>query len=503
MVDSTQCNSTAVDPQTPGIELELVPSDQIANSGKKMEQAGKEVNESGKKESTPKTPMKYYYILTGSYLVYTLTDGALRMTILLKANEVGFTAFQIALMFSLYECLGIFTNLFGGVIGSRVGLKITLIAGLFFQLLSFALLFPYPYYGDALADKTSRTVYLMITQGLAGMAKDLVKVSGKSTSKLVTSDGQDSKLYKLVAFMTGFKNEFKGIGYFFGTLVYQYAGYIAVLACLSAFILVLIPICHFHLDHFGKSKNKIVWSKVFKKGRDFNVLCVARLFLFASRDIWFEVALPIFLKNVVEWPSLAVGSFLAGWVILYGVVQTYTKYIALKPIGCFPPTGATLFPWTSFLSVIALILAGIMTPLNNVQSQDAWTTVLVVGLVIYGFVFAVNSSVHSYLVVRLSDHDKVAQNVGFYYMSNAVGRLVGTLLGGVLYAFYTLPPDSVTKPDMCFPSHQTTCTADYAVAGRSISFTACLWGSAALVCMSSVASFYLRSLQHKRGEEEE
>ena len=58
---------------------------------------------------------------------------------------------------------------------------------------------------------------------------------------------------------------------------------------------------------------------------------------------------------------------------------------------------------------------------------------LIIGLFAFGAVFAINSAVHSYLILAYSDHDKVAMNVGFYYMANAAGRLTGTVLSGLIY----------------------------------------------------------------------
>ena len=61
---------------------------------------------------------------------------------------------------------------------------------------------------------------------------------------------------------------------------------------------------------------------------------------------------------------------------------------------------------------------------------------LIAGLYIFGFIFALNSSVHSYLILEYADNDKAAMNIGFYYMANAMGRLIGTLLSGLLYQFF-------------------------------------------------------------------
>ena len=63
---------------------------------------------------------------------------------------------------------------------------------------------------------------------------------------------------------------------------------------------------------------------------------------------------------------------------------------------------------------------------------------MIVGMAAFGFVFACNSALHSYLILAFSRDEQVAMNVGFYYMANAAGRLVGTLLSGVLYQYQGL-----------------------------------------------------------------
>lgn len=434
--------------------------------------------------------MRNFYIISLSYICFTLTDGALRLIVLMQANDLGFSAFQISLMFVLYELFGVLTNFLGGLLGSKMGLKSTLIVGLALQIVSCVMLMPFTNTErwHELGTQNSQIVYIMFAQSLAGVSKDLVKVSGKSVSKLVTKEGDDQRLFKLVARITGLKNETKGLGFFFGTLLQKTAGFLTALLVLVGIILVIFVPALLWLDgSVGRSAKKIVWSKVFKKPKDFNLLCLARFFLFGSRDIWFEVVLPVYMKNILGWDSLVVGCFLASWTILYGIIQTHTKEIALKPLKQFPPEKHHAWSWAGWLTVLGVAVAAAMTGVNAAYSNDAAVAVIVTGLGLYAVLFAINSSAHSYLVVKLSDHDKVAMDVGFYYMANAGGRLVGTLLGGVLYSFFQEGSSQVVLT----PSGNYTVSAQFDVTARTASFTATLWFAAVFAGITTILSIVL------------
>ena len=340
---------------------------------------------------------------------------------------------------------------------------------------------------SALGSQAGQIAYIMFAQAFAGIAKDLVKLAGKSTTKLATRGNESSRLFTLVVFLTGFKNEMKGVGFFVGTLLQAYAGFLPSLIILTCLNLMLLPAALYFLQYqLGRTERKnISFASTFRKSTAFNLLCAARFFLFGSRDIWFEVALPIFLTNVADWDALAVGAFLAGWTIIYGIVQSATGPIALRPTKCFPPQGKHLWPWAAQLTGLVALVAALFTATNHLASTAAIVGIIVPGLLLYAVVFAVNSAIHSYVAVELSDKDKVAMDVGFYYMANAAGRLVGTLLGGVLYSYYDV---GVPEPE---PGHAGTSSPAYDVAARLASFTACLWGSAIFAAAATGLSVLL------------
>ena len=179
----------------------------------------------------------------------------------------------------------------------------------------------------------------------------------------------------------------------------------------------------------GTANKKAKFHHMFSNNRAVNLLAAARVFLFASRDVGFVVGLPVFLYTVLGWNFWQVGGFMAIWIIGYGIVQatapTTLRWFYRDPGSA--PDGATAM-WLAFLlaafpAAIALALAAGLHP--------AW--VVVIGLILFGFVFALNSSVHSFLILAYTDNNKVAMNVGFYYMANACGRLAGTVLSGLLY----------------------------------------------------------------------
>ena len=370
-----------------------------------------------------------YSIVTAAYWGFTLTDGALRMLVLLHFHELGYSPIQLAFLFLLYEFCGIITNLFGGWIGSRSGLKVTLFAGLATQVIALMMLsLIQPGWAVALS-----VTYVMAAQALSGIAKDLTKMSSKSAVKLlVASDSGDAvadrrSLFKWVAVLTGSKNALKGTGFFLGGILLGWLGFAASLWVMAGgLLLVLLAGLLFLEGDLGKSRHKAKFKHLFAKSPEINALSAARFFLFASRDIWFVVGLPVFLRSALGWSFAGVGGFMAAWVIGYGIVQ------ACAP-GFVHGSARSALGWGSLLVVVTAAIAAAL-------QFDFYPRIAVLGgLAIFGIVFAVNSAVHSYLILAYTDEDKVALNVGFYYMANACGRLVGTFLSGLLYMAAGLP----------------------------------------------------------------
>jgi len=364
--------------------------------------------------------LRTYIIITGAYWGFTVTDGALRMLVLLHFFRLGYSPVQLAFLFLFYEFFGIVTNLLGGWLGSRMGLRVTLIGGLFLQVASLGLLAQLdPGWPEAVS-----VAYVMAMQSLSGIAKDLTKMSAKSSIRVLVPRDADGKLFKWVAVLTGSKNALKGVGFFVGGILLNAAGYSGALWIMAGALLVVSLGSWIALPtDLGQAKAKVGFKQLFSKTREINVLSAARLFLFGARDIWFVVGVPIFLEGTLGWSFSRVGTFMALWVIGYGMVQSATP--AVLRGRC--PNGATAV-WTAF--VLALVAAAVpLALLTRIPPQF----VIVGGLALFGIVFAVNSAVHSYLILDYTDGDKVALNVGFYYMANAGGRLLGCLLSGVLY----------------------------------------------------------------------
>ena len=364
--------------------------------------------------------LRNYILVTAGYWVFTLTDGALRMLVLLHFNDLGYSAVQIAFLFLAYEFMGILTNLLGGWVGSRRGLNITLIAGLVTQIVSLAAL-------SFLSDDWPvwfAVTFVMALQALSGVAKDLTKMSSKSAVKAVAGDGG---LFRLVAILTGSKNALKGVGFFIGAGLLSWIGFVATLWSMAgALAITVVALLLFLNADIGKAKKKAPLRSILSKSSEINRLSAARFFLFGSRDIWFVVALPVFLANELDWAHEAVGAFLALWVIGYGVVQSSAPRLLTRNGNSTDEVLATR-QWGFILGVTATALAVL------VAIDAARTWVVVIGLVVFGVVFAMNSALHSFLVLAYSNDDGVALDVGFYYSANAAGRLVGTLLSGLLF----------------------------------------------------------------------
>jgi predicted MFS family arabinose efflux permease len=373
--------------------------------------------------------IRNYALVTAAYWGFTLTDGALRMLVLLHFHELGYTSINLAFLFLFYEFFGIVTNLFGGWIGSRLGLRVTLFGGLATQVFALLMLSAV---GSTWAGWLS-VGYVMAAQALSGIAKDLTKMSSKSAVKLVVSGESQSALFKWVALLTGSKNALKGFGFFLGGVLLQAVGFrLALWAMAGALAVVLVFSVLSLRQDLGKSKEKVKFKQLFSKSPEINALSAARLFLFSSRDVWFVVGLPIFLYDALGWSFSAVGAFLAAWVIGYGMVQAAAPRFVRGAAGATAGARAAQL-WGFILTAVSGIIA-LLLQLN-------WHPIVAVlgGLALFGIAFAVNSAVHSYLILAYTDSDKVALNVGFYYMANAVGRLLGTLLSGLMYLIGGLP----------------------------------------------------------------
>lgn len=368
--------------------------------------------------------VRHYVTVTAAYWAFTLTDGALRMLVLLHFNQLGYTPVQLAFLFLLYELFGIVTNLVGGWIASRTGVRFTLVLGLATQIGALVLLAAL---NPAWSLSTS-VAYVMVCQALSGIAKDLTKMSAKSAVKVLVPPGDEPGLFQWVAVLTGSKNALKGAGFFVGGLLLSLLGFTgALLAMAGTVLVVLVGVLASLPGHIGQAKKKAAFAGVFSNSAGINRLSLARMALFAARDVWFVVSVPIFLASVLEWSFAQVGGFMAIWVIAYGAVQGASPVILRALTGGHTPgPGLTSALGWTLAGVTALIPIGL-----SLGWSPAWT--MLAGLAAFGVVFALNSSVHSYLVLAYSDADRVSLSVGFYYMANACGRLIGTLLSGVLY----------------------------------------------------------------------
>jgi len=364
--------------------------------------------------------LRNYLVITGGYWAFTLTDGAIRMLVVLYFHLLGYSPFEVAMLFLFYELFGIVTNLVGGWLGARIGLNLTMHIGMGLQVVALGML--------TVPDAWLSVPYVMAAQALSGIAKDLNKMSAKASVKTLAGHGGASRLFKWVAVLTGSKNALKGAGFFVGAALLELLGFRGALALLAGLLLlVLITTAVLLPSGVGKMRSKPRFTQVFSRVSAINWLAAARFFLFGSRDVWFVVGLPVFLYSVLGWSFTQVGGFLALWVIGYGFVQAAAPRLLRRSHHGRGPGGAAARSWALLL---ALLPAGIALALG--QGWDP-AAVLIAGLVLFGVVFAINSAVHSYLILAYSDFDKVSMNVGFYYMANAGGRLAGTVLSGWAY----------------------------------------------------------------------
>ena len=400
--------------------------------------------------------IRHYLIVTASYWGFTLTDGALRMLVLLHFYSLGYTPFTLASLFLLYETAGIFANLGGGWLATRFGIPRMLATGLALQIGGLLMLSAL----DPAWSAAASVAWVVAAQGVSGVAKDLTKTASKSAIK-ATSEGGSGQLFRWVAWFTGSKNAMKGVGFFLGGVLLQAAGFKGALWLMAGLLGVVLVSGLLSLPHqLGKAKASKSFAELFAKSPAVNLMAGARVFLFGSRDVWFVVGLPVFLY-ANGWSFTQVAGFLAAWTIGYGAVQAFApSVIRRSPDGLSREVPEARI-WGAVLTAIpvALAIAVVAAPVRP-------DLIVVVGLTVFGFAFAVISSLHSYLILAYAGSKKAAEDVGFYYAANAAGRLMGIVLSGLLAEFGGL--------------------------------AACLWGSAAMLAICQVVVLLLPSSADRR-----
>ncbi|MFN3587682.1 MAG: MFS transporter, partial [Moraxellaceae bacterium] len=193
--------------------------------------------------------LRQYLLVTGNYWAFTLTDGALRMLVVLHFHTLGYTPLQIAALFLFYEIFGVVTNLVGGWLGARLGLNRTMNIGLALQVGALLML--------TVPAALLTVPWVMAAQALSGIAKDLNKMSAKSAIKLLVPADAQGTLYRWVAVLTGSKNALKGVGFFLGGALLALLGFAgSVLAMAAVLALVWLASVMLLKTDLGKAKAK-------------------------------------------------------------------------------------------------------------------------------------------------------------------------------------------------------------------------------------------------------
>jgi predicted MFS family arabinose efflux permease len=368
-----------------------------------------------------------YAIVTAAYWGFTLTDGALRMLVLLHFYRLGYSPFTLAFLFLLYEAAGVVANLIGGWLATRYGITRMLAVGLVTQIAGFTLLSMLQPGWTALMS----VAWVVAAQGVCGVAKDLTKTASKSAIKVTAAAAKEesaSQLFRWVAWFTGSKNAMKGVGFFLGGLLLETLGFSQSLWVMAGLLaLVLAGVLTSLPPLMGKGKASKSAKELFAKSPGINTLAAARVVLFGARDVWFVVGVPVFLYSR-GWTFTMVGSFLALWTIGYGLVQAVAPQVVKRSADGLSTEVPAARGWSAALALVPVALA-----LAVAFDAPRLEWVVVAGLGVFGVAFAVNSSVHSYLILAYAGSEKAAEDVGFYYAANALGRFIGTLLSGLLY----------------------------------------------------------------------
>ena len=364
-----------------------------------------------------------------------LSDGALRMLVLLHFHALGYSPIQLAYMFVLYELAGVITNILAGWIGSRYGSSTTLIAGLALQIV--ALLALSQLHQDWVLAYS--VTYVMIVQGLSGIAKDLSKMSAKSAVKVLSPD-DNQKLFRWVATLTGSKNAVKGLGFFIGAIALNFFSFVSVLYGMALVLLIVLFSSLILISNkLPKGQSGSKFKEIFSNNANINWLSFSRIFLFGARDVWLVVGVPIYFYTflseqnsaVNDFAFFIVGSFMAIWIIFYGIIQALVPKLKFVRNKTEKQLLEAPFRWIIRLSLAPISLSLLLFLIDRTSVSSL--VIMVIGLLVFAVLFAINSSLHSYLILSFTNTKRVSRDVGFYYMSNALGRLFGTILSGITY----------------------------------------------------------------------
>tara|TARA_X000000368_G_scaffold107080_1_gene83116 strand:+ start:359 stop:1597 length:1239 start_codon:yes stop_codon:yes gene_type:complete len=376
-----------------------------------------------------------YLFVTLAYWIFMLSDGALRMLVLLHFHALGYSPIQLAYMFVLYELAGVITNILAGWIGSRYGLSTTLIAGLALQIV--ALLALSQLHQDWVLAYS--VTYVMFVQGLSGIAKDLSKMSAKSAVKVLSPD-DNQKLFRWVATLTGSKNAVKGLGFFIGAIALNFFSFVSVLYGMALVLLIVLFSSLILISNkLPKGQSGSKFKEIFSNNANINWLSFSRIFLFGARDVWFVVGVPIYFYTFLSQQNSAVndfaffivGSFMAIWIIFYGIIQALVPKLKFVRNKTEKQLLEAPFRWIIILSLVPISLSLLLFLIDRTSVSSL--VIMVIGLLVFAVLFAINSSLHSYLILSFTNTKRVSRDVGFYYMSNALGRLFGTILSGITY----------------------------------------------------------------------
>ena len=238
----------------------------------------------------------------------------------------------------------------------------------------------------------------------------------------------------------------KGSGFILGAMLLAAFGFVSsVLTMAVILFVILLGVLFYMPSGLPAGRKDAKFSEVFSGNRNINWLSASRLFLFGARDVWFVVGVPIYFYAVISDGSddgnrdafFLVGTFMAVWTIFYGIIQGWTPRILKVTSQMDTEILAQAKRWVGLLIVVPLLLAALVWLVP--EPSRTLTSVIVLGLLVFGGIFAVNSSLHSFLILSFTDAKRVTMDVGFYYMSNAAGRLLGTVLSGFTYQVGGLP----------------------------------------------------------------
>jgi len=369
-------------------------------------------------------------LITLSYWTATICEGASRIIIPLYFKEIGFSATKISLLFLFYEIFGFITNYLSGIIVNKYGYKKAFTFSMIAHTVaSVGYLLP--------VGLMTNMFVLAAIRSFRGVGKELSKTTSSAYTKVLDAkkeakEGKKGEGSWFIHLLLGGKDSVKGIGIMIGTSMYLTLGFSGSFLVLSALTAIIVFLGIFMLEDYREQK-KVTLAGFTEVSQTMATLSVIRAFLYAGRDLWWAVALPIYIVDELGGTKSSLGTTLAVGLIVFGLAQAIGGMLIKKRINLFGRKVKDTWSYQQVMPISSYLL--MLVPLSMILLKED-TTWLLVLVLLYNLFSGFATAPHNALHVSLADKDRASIDIAFYKTFSSLGEIVAIAVSGVLYDSY-------------------------------------------------------------------